>query len=623
MKKVNLLGLSVVATAILVGCGGGSGGTAVKTGTGYYVDAPIEGVNYKCGSKTGITDKDGKFIFEQGTGCEFYVGGIKLREVSKDELKDGKKVLENDIEVAQFLQSIDVDGNLSNGIQITKDVLKVLNEALKGKKDIPKGEELEKTVSEVEQQVPHFKGKVRTKEEVVKHLEKTATQITKELLAGKTFYAFINDEGEKEVVKITINKDATTFKGEVLIGDDKGEKFDATLEVKGDKIFIGDDEGLTFFVVHEKANYIELKNSHNIAKLFATEAEAKAEYEKLVKNNPLSAENLKSLLAGKTLYIVDDKDGKAVVSPVIINSNATTIKIGINDSPEAITIKDGVIIDHQGNKHYIDKVTDKYIKGYDEDGEFIFYFNKADAEAALKGNGGSASTPSSLAKLFVGKTYYIAVDDEDNKHVETLSFSNDGHTATVTWQENGTLKKKVFAYKILGDKIVISGTRDNGTPFKLTISNVSKKSNYIEFTKKWDKDDHAGSGKLYFTKADAEAALSMDNDEDGTEGYVEHGKTKGVVTYHPDVKEISKVEFDTNSNELKIYFKEAMQYGDPSHVKTTGDYVPVDANFINEKTYVMKFSKYKPGGKINFMQGYFVSVNGNKATQAFSIKFPN
>ena len=627
MKKINLIGLSIVSVAVLAGCGGGGNppkGTnpsGTNTGTGYYVDSAVEGVNYSCGSQTGVTDKDGKFTFEEGKGCTFSIAGIKLREVKKDDLKDGKKVLENDLEVAQFLQSIDSDGDASNGIQIKPEVLKVLNDALKGKKDVPKGDELEGVVSEIEQQVPDFKGEVKTKEEVKTHLEKSATQITKELLAGKTFYAYIEDGDHKELTTLVINKDATSFTGEVLAGEEKGEKFTEKIEIQGSALIMYHDDGDTgTFIVTQKANYIELKKTehNNIAKLFVTEAEAKAEYDKSIKNDPYSAENLKKYFAGKTFYFVRknelrsvtvSKDGKVLnfnngktyhvsykdhklvdedgehivneitdkyvkitggedneeitlyldkadaeaelkagggdgdpmsaenlkklfagntlwmvddhhegapnVAPVIFNSDATTIKIGEKDTPNSITIKDGEIDDHDG-KHFIDEITNKYVKGHDSEGEFVFFFNKADAEAALKAGGGDNNgNQSALNEIFVGKVYYIAADDSytdengtvvKNPHVEKLDFKSDGHTLADTWEENGETKTRTFNYSIDKDTLIISGTDDDGS-FTLTITDVVKKDKYLEFMKLKDYDDTKGSGKFYYTESDAEAAL--------------------------------------------------------------------------------------------------------------------
>jgi len=130
MKKL-VVGSIVTATLLLVGCGGGSssnnnnGSDSVdtstntqKTGIGYYVDDAVNGVDYKCGSQEGTTDENGTFTFENGQNCTFSLGGLKLREVNASNLEDNVSVLEDNATVAQLLQTLDSDGNASNGIQI-------------------------------------------------------------------------------------------------------------------------------------------------------------------------------------------------------------------------------------------------------------------------------------------------------------------------------------------------------------------------------------------------------------------------------------------------------------------------------------------------------------------------
>ncbi len=527
MKKINLIGLSVASVAILAGCGGGGNPpSATNTGTGYYVDSAVEGVNYTCGSQTGVTDKDGKFTFEEGAGCKFSIAGITLREVSKDKLANGKKVLENDLEVAQFLQSIDSDGDASNGIQITPKVLHILNEALKGEKDVPKGDELVGVVSEVEQQDHSFKGKVKTKEEVIAHLEKSSTQITKELLAGKTFYAYIEESDHTELVKLVINKDATSFSGEVLAGDEKGKKFSEKIEIKGTHLIQYHDDGdIGTFIVTQKANYIELKKTehNNIYKFFNTEAEAKAELESKgggeqapapSLDNPYSAENLKKYFAGKTFYFVRKNELRSVT----VSKDGKVLNFSSGKTYH-VNYKDHKLVD-EGGEHFVNEITDKYVKvtGGEDNEEITLYLNKADAEAVLKAGGGDDNNgnQSALSEIFVGKVYYIADDDSytdengtvvNNAHVEKLDFKSDGHTVTDSWDENGEIKTRTFNYSVNKDTLTISGTGDSGKKFTLTITDVVRKDKYLEFTKSHSRPDTKGSGKFYYTESDAEAAL--------------------------------------------------------------------------------------------------------------------
>jgi len=176
-KDITLSTIATIALFTIIGCGG-SGGSSdnTKTGTGYYVDSAVEGVEYTCGNQTGITDKDGKFAFEEGQGCNFTLDGITLRTVKADELANGKEVFEDNLTVAKLLQSIDADGNPDNGIQITVEVAKALKKALekedcKGK--LPKGDKLTEVVADVGHDVEHVSGDLRTDEEVREHWNRT------------------------------------------------------------------------------------------------------------------------------------------------------------------------------------------------------------------------------------------------------------------------------------------------------------------------------------------------------------------------------------------------------------------------------------------------------------------
>jgi len=187
MRKTSLMisGMAITLLA-LTGCGGGSDSSTTQqttaTGTGYYVDSAVAGVNYICGSQTGITDKDGKFIFEQGKDCTFKVAGLILRKVQADNLVDNAKLVENNVTVARFLQSIDTDGNPSNGILITSETLTVLTNVLQTENidTVPNTTtELETIVSHIEQEDSNFKGHVVTEEEAQNHLQATQESILK------------------------------------------------------------------------------------------------------------------------------------------------------------------------------------------------------------------------------------------------------------------------------------------------------------------------------------------------------------------------------------------------------------------------------------------------------------
>ena len=125
--KIKLIQGSVFTAAILLlsGCGdGGSTSSAVSTGTATYIDSAVEGCTVTCGSTVSTTDMNGQFTYEEGKECIFTIGDIELRRES--DLYQDKVIVEDQLKTAQFLQSMDWDGNPNNGIQIdprTADVM--------------------------------------------------------------------------------------------------------------------------------------------------------------------------------------------------------------------------------------------------------------------------------------------------------------------------------------------------------------------------------------------------------------------------------------------------------------------------------------------------------------------
>ena len=135
LASVGLLSLALVA------CGGGSGGgsgdgggasgtsgggTAVSTGI--FVDSSVEGLRYVTNTLAGQTAAGGRFNYRPGETVQFYVGDILIGaavgalELSPIDLVPGA-TNENHptvTNIARFLQTIDDDGNPSNGIRITE-----------------------------------------------------------------------------------------------------------------------------------------------------------------------------------------------------------------------------------------------------------------------------------------------------------------------------------------------------------------------------------------------------------------------------------------------------------------------------------------------------------------------
>jgi len=124
MKKIKFLSIALLSIS-MIGCGSLSDGDvdAEDLGVAYYVDSPVKGVEYDCGdAPKGTTNSSGKIIFEKGESCELFIGGKLLREISSSALTDGVILLERNDANIQFLQTLDNDGDASNGIIILSGV---------------------------------------------------------------------------------------------------------------------------------------------------------------------------------------------------------------------------------------------------------------------------------------------------------------------------------------------------------------------------------------------------------------------------------------------------------------------------------------------------------------------
>ncbi|GLS91874.1 hypothetical protein GCM10007916_29440 [Psychromonas marina] len=128
--RLTLLG--TLPVLLLTACGGSGGGSgddsnneSTPTFSGYFLDAAVENLNYTTATQSGKTDAEGKFIFQQDERINFSIGNIGFPEIdaattltpldlfSTDNINDPSVV--NSL---RLLQSLDDDGDLSNGIRI-------------------------------------------------------------------------------------------------------------------------------------------------------------------------------------------------------------------------------------------------------------------------------------------------------------------------------------------------------------------------------------------------------------------------------------------------------------------------------------------------------------------------
>lgn len=136
MKNVRKLGLvvAVASAAGLTACGGssgsGSGGESTpsdSTQTGVFIDSPVGNIGYKTPTLSGVTNEAGEYQFKPGEEVTFFIGDLTFPPVRAAGVVTpldiaGTTDTSNQmvVNIARLLQSLDTDGDPSNGITISE-----------------------------------------------------------------------------------------------------------------------------------------------------------------------------------------------------------------------------------------------------------------------------------------------------------------------------------------------------------------------------------------------------------------------------------------------------------------------------------------------------------------------
>jgi len=109
--------------------GTGDDGSSLVVKTGYFVDSAVAGVDFVSGGQTGTTDTAGTFTYEEGKQLSLSVGGVSLGTAKPDEnvtpvdlVSGGTSESDAVVNLARFLQTLDDDGDPTNGISIGETV---------------------------------------------------------------------------------------------------------------------------------------------------------------------------------------------------------------------------------------------------------------------------------------------------------------------------------------------------------------------------------------------------------------------------------------------------------------------------------------------------------------------
>jgi len=273
MFSKNLTITAIASAILLVGCGGGGSSSSNDSAKAYYYDSAVAGVEYRCGYAKGNTDKDGSFEFEAGKDCDFFLGDVKIKVVKSKELFPGKIIVEDNETVAALLQTLDYDGNASNGIEIRKDAIKAINKHLK---DVNKNHIMpiaptfiDEVANELSQNVAGYNGHKVDVYEAHEHLHKTHQDVIKKFIANKSFYAVAKSEyHDAYMAKVKIDADVKHANFE--------NKESLNIEIKGPKIFI---EGNYYdFKQYRDYYYLYCKDNKEEIRLYKKEQLAKKYY---------------------------------------------------------------------------------------------------------------------------------------------------------------------------------------------------------------------------------------------------------------------------------------------------------------------------------------------------------
>ncbi len=131
---LTMMGMSVTNCGIWDDDDDGSVAPA-QTLSGVFVDSAVSGLSYATDSGSGTTGADGAFSYQEGETVTFSIGDLVLGSASGAETLSPLDIVDGAadatdqrvVNICVLLQTLDQDGNLNNGIQITTAIAGVVS----------------------------------------------------------------------------------------------------------------------------------------------------------------------------------------------------------------------------------------------------------------------------------------------------------------------------------------------------------------------------------------------------------------------------------------------------------------------------------------------------------------
>lgn len=126
----------ILATSLAVAACGGGGGSSKKNHTnpddgndptvqtGIFVDSPVAGIGYRTATQDGFTNELGEYNYLPGEKVTFFIGGLEFPEVTASGMVTPADIAADPAvrtNILQILQTLDDDGDPSNGISIREE----------------------------------------------------------------------------------------------------------------------------------------------------------------------------------------------------------------------------------------------------------------------------------------------------------------------------------------------------------------------------------------------------------------------------------------------------------------------------------------------------------------------